>query len=133
MTTNAQTVETKDVADFRASDKPAVAICNHDLDTRKGCDLPDCRYCAECGLGGHTNFIERVTNWIDEGQVIQEGLSIKGPDLIAQITRRISLRELARRTGFSPTYLSQVANAKVVISPGAFVKILTMEASLDQA
>jgi AraC-like DNA-binding protein len=83
--------------------------------------------CAECGLDGHESFVDRVTNWIDEGKIIHEGLSYEGQSLIKKITRRISLRELARRTGFSPTYLSQVANGYVVISPGAFVKIATME------
>lgn len=126
MTTNAQTVETKEVADCGASNKPAVDICNHDLASRKACDLPDCRYCAACGLGGHTNFVERVTNWIDEGNEINEGLSFKGPELIAELTATISLRELSRRSGFSPTYLSLVANGKVTISPNAFVKLATM-------
>jgi transcriptional regulator with XRE-family HTH domain len=83
--------------------------------------------CAECGLGGHESFVERVTNWINESKIIREVLSYEGQSLITQITRRIPLRELARRTGFSPTYLSQVANGHVVISPGAFVKIATME------
>ena len=79
-------------------------------------------------MGGHTNFVERVTNWIDEGNVIQEGLSCKGPELIAELTRTISLRELARRSGLSPTYLSQVANGKVVVSPGAYVRLAGLEA-----
>lgn len=75
------------------------------------------------GFGNYTSFVERITNWIDEGNVIHEGLAYEAPKLVAQITRCISLRELARRTGLSATYLSQVANGHVVISPGAFVKI----------
>ena len=78
-------------------------------------------------MGGHTNFVERITNWIDEGETIREGLAINGPQLIVEATKTISLRELSRRTGFSPTYLSMVMNAKVVISPEAYVKISTME------
>lgn len=73
------------------------------------------------------NFIERITNWIDEGKEIHEGLAINGPKLIAKATKSISLRELSRRTGFSPTYLSLVMNAKVVISSKAYVKIAMME------
>jgi len=109
------------------TNNPMVDACNHDAASRKACDLPECRYCAECGFGGHTNFIERVTNWIDEGKIVREGLSYEGPELIVRITGRISLRELAKRTGLSPTYLSKVANGHVAISPGAFVKIATME------
>jgi len=72
-------------------------------------------------------FTERVMNWINEGNVIQAGLSCKGPELIAELTRTISLRELARRSDLSPTYLSQVANGKVVISPGAYVRLSELE------
>jgi hypothetical protein len=78
-------------------------------------------------MGGHTNFIERVTNWLDEGNEVRMGLAINGPSLIVEATKTISLRELARRTGFSPTYLSMVMNAKVVISPEAYLKIACME------
>lgn len=127
MTPKSQIPDTANVAEPPQSGEPGVAVCNHDRQQRQACDLPDCRYCAECGLGGHTNFVERVTNWIDEGKVINDGLSMHGPDLIARLTRTISLRELARRTGLSPTYLSQVANAKVTISPGAFVQIASLE------
>jgi hypothetical protein len=110
---------------------PAV-ICEHAFDKRKCCDLPTCKYCEECGMGGHTNFIERVTNWLDEGNEVRMGLAINGPMLIAEATRTISLRELSRRTGFSPTYLSMVMNAKVTISPEAYVKIACMELGADR-
>ena len=106
-------------------------ICKHGREQRKSCDLPECRYCEKCGMGGHTNFVERVTNWIDEGAIINEGLSICGPQLIAKLTRGISLRELARQTGLSPTYLSLVANAKVTISPGSFVKLSLLDKRRD--
>lgn len=46
-----------------------------------------------------------------------------GSELIAELTRTISLRELARRSDLSPTYLSQIANGKVVVSPGAYVRL----------
>lgn len=69
------------------------------------------------------HFVDRVVNWIDEGEVVRAGLAYEGPRLIRRLTRDISLRKVARRTGLSATYLSLVANGRAVISPKAFLKL----------
>lgn len=78
-------------------------------------------------LGCHTNFVERVENLIAEQQIVREGLWHEGPNLVDKLMRRWSLREAARRSGLSPTYLSQVLNSNVIISPGAFVALAELE------
>ena len=64
-----------------------------------------------------------VRDWIESGVKVRRVLSTSGSRIIRQVCGRISLRELSRRTGLSPTYLSQVATKKTVISPEAFLKV----------
>lgn len=80
-------------------------------------------YCPTCGLGPHQNFAERVKNMMDEQEIVREGLWHEGPSIVDRLSRRSSLRDVARRTGLSPTYLSQVLHGKVIISARAFVAL----------
>jgi transcriptional regulator with XRE-family HTH domain len=64
-----------------------------------------------------------VRDWIESGDKVRRILSSSGSKMIKKACQRISLRELARRTGLSPTYLSQVATKKTSISPEAFLKV----------
>jgi len=73
-----------------------------------------------------TTIAQRITNHIDEADVIRGLLTLEAPLLIRRITRpagSVSLRELARMTGLSPTYLSEVATGKKLISHGAYLKL----------
>lgn len=56
---------------------------------------------------------------------IDYDLTVQGRILIKLLTDKCgwSLRELARKSGLSPTYLSQVANGRVRISHGAYCRI----------
>jgi hypothetical protein len=64
-----------------------------------------------------------VQEWIESGDKVRRILSTSGSKVIKAACNSISLRELGRRTGLSPTYLSQIATKKIVISPEAFLKI----------
>jgi len=64
-----------------------------------------------------------VREWIESGDKVRRILSTSGSKVIKKACNSISLRELGRRTGLSPTYLSQVATKKIVISPEAFLKV----------
>lgn len=64
-----------------------------------------------------------VRDWIESGDKVRRILATNGSKVIKKACDNISLRELARKTGLSPTYLSQVATKKIVISPEAFLKV----------
>jgi len=89
--------------------------------------LPPSPYCPSCGLGKHTSFLERVEQLIAEQEVVREGLWHEGPALVDALMRRWSLREAGRRSGLSPTYLSQVLHSNVIISTSAFVRLAQLE------
>lgn len=64
-----------------------------------------------------------VREWIESGDKVRRILATNGSKVIRKACDSVSLRELGRRTGLSPTYLSQVATKKIVISPEAFLKV----------
>jgi len=84
-------------------------------------------YCPTCGLGPHQNFVDRIKNMLDEQEIVREGLWHEGPNLVDRLSRRSSLRDIARRSGLSPTYLSQVLNRKAIISARAFVSLSNLD------
>ena len=64
-----------------------------------------------------------VRRWIADGEKVRRLLASEGSKTVKAVCESISLRELGRRTGYSATYLSQVATGKTVISPVAFLKV----------
>jgi len=89
-------------------------------------------YCPTCGLGNHTSFAERVENMIAEQEIVREGLWHEGPRVVDTLMRRTSLRDVGRRSGLSPTYLSQVLHSKTIVSPAAFVALSQLERESKQ-
>lgn len=67
-----------------------------------------------------SDFGVRVQQLIVEHSDVKTQLRREGPRLIKKFCADDSLRELARQTGLSPTYLSSVKNKKSVISLVAF-------------
>lgn len=78
---------------------------------------------------------DRVLNWIVEGHLVRELLEREGSRAVARhvIEGPYSLRQLAKATKLSPTYLSGVLNKKVTISPSAFVKVCQVPVTLTEA
>lgn len=79
-------------------------------------------------------FARRVEKWLDEGDVIREGLSHEGHAIVHRLCGiekdgkgTMSLRAVARRTGLSATYISQILNRKASVSPEAYLKIAKLE------
>lgn len=73
-------------------------------------------------------FAERVQAWLDEEEIIREGLAYEAKQLISQLQDRggfaaISLRKLAREVGLSASYLSRVVHGKEIISPRAYLRL----------
>lgn len=68
-------------------------------------------------------FANRVNDWIEESGDIREGLDHYGHRLVESMCVGRTLRQLARDSGLSPTYLSQVNNERVIISPHAFARL----------
>jgi len=66
---------------------------------------------------------EQVELWLETRTSIRQKLATDGSVLVNAICEKISLRELSRKTGLSPTYISLVANGRTTISPEAFLKI----------
>jgi transcriptional regulator with XRE-family HTH domain len=62
---------------------------------------------------------------------IRKRLETHGPILVDEARGEYSLRDLARRTGFSAAYLSLVATRRQRISAGAFAR-LAREAELTR-
>ena len=65
---------------------------------------------------------ERVTAWLAEKAAIQSDLALEAPIILeSAMMTGLSLREIARQTKLSPTYLSQILNKKTVISSESFL------------
>jgi hypothetical protein len=67
----------------------------------------------------------------DEASEIRRGIDHEGPNVIRALQDRggwgaCSLRQIGRESGLSPTYLSQAASGKAILSPGAFVKLVRL-------
>lgn len=56
-----------------------------------------------------------------------------GQSVMKELMEWISLREVARRTNLSPTYLSVVRNGKSTVSPQAFVKLADLLREIESA
>lgn len=71
------------------------------------------------------HLARRVRAFLDEREAVMEGLHHEGSRVVALALarRKISLRELARRAGCSPTYLCQVSYGRVRISPEVYVRV----------
>lgn len=72
-------------------------------------------------------FADRVSDMLDEQIIVREGLAYEGPRLVEYLCRNQSLRQLSRESGLSPTYLSQVRNARTIISPEAYVSLAQLK------
>lgn len=66
---------------------------------------------------------------LDAAESVRRLLSKRGPKIVAALMKRMSLREVARRTELSPTYLSRVLNRTATISPAAFLKLVEITES----
>jgi len=67
--------------------------------------------------------VERVAAYVAEKEAIAKLLRDEGPRAIKAACKSISLRELARRTELSPTYLSQIGKGIISISADSFLKV----------
>ena len=68
-------------------------------------------------------FAERVRNWLDEGIAVHEGLAREGAELVRrlQLMPDQTFKSIARRSGLSKGYLSNVANGNRILNPESFV------------
>lgn len=78
-----------------------------------------CRRCMD-GLVGRILECGRIQDQIDDA------LPEFGPMVMDELMKDRSLREIGRKTELSPTYLSRVKNGVVVISPGAYLKLMQL-------
>ena len=70
---------------------------------------------------------EAIRDYLEGREEIAGALSAEGPRLLARLLKTRSLREIGRLTNLSPTYLSNVKNRKVNISPGAYLTLSELE------
>ena len=84
-----------------------------------------------------SDFAKRVRDWIAEGDSIKVGLGPAGRQVLLRLCGRhgspLSLRETARRTGLSPTYLCQCMSGVQTISPQSYVDLCRFENQLETA
>jgi len=70
---------------------------------------------------------ERIREHQHEGAAIRQQLWKEAPRLVSCLTSTVgSLRGLARESGLSATYLSQVLNEKRIISQGAYLRLVQL-------
>jgi AraC-like DNA-binding protein len=69
-------------------------------------------------------FVE-ISEFLQAEQAIRKRLAHDAPLIIrSAMDDGVSLRQLANRSGLSPTYLSAVLNKKSVISFGGYLKLI---------
>lgn len=76
----------------------------------------------------YTDLANDIESHEDEAKAIRMGIAHDGPGLITALQDRggfgaCSLRQIARESDLSPTYLSQCLNGKAILSHGAFVAL----------
>ena len=74
-------------------------------------------------MGDGNSREKMICDWEEAGQAISRQLPQWGAEIVNEARKFLSVRELARRTGLSPTYLSMVGTKKTVISTGAYLRI----------
>ena len=71
------------------------------------------------------SLVPRVREHLDERKAIADALKVQGPVVVDRLlnlgTWATSLRQLARDTDISPTYLSRIHREQLDISPGLFL------------
>lgn len=67
----------------------------------------------------------------DRYTLAQAALIKYGPAVIIELMEYISLREIGRRCGLSPTYLSRVKTGDATISVRSFVQIVELLANIE--
>lgn len=67
--------------------------------------------------------VDSVRRHIASTEKLKAALAKDGQVLAARVREKIGIREAARRTGLSATYICHVASGRVAISPGAFVTL----------
>ena len=77
------------------------------------------------------SFASRLEDHMDEELILREGLASEGPKIVRKLLRQHSFRSLAGKVELSPTYLSQVNQRKVIISPGAYLKLVRFDNGRD--
>lgn len=75
-----------------------------------------------------TDLADDIEAHEDEAREIRRGIAHEGPRLITALQDRggygaCSLRQIARESGLSPTYLSMALSGKVILSQRAFMEL----------
>lgn len=75
-----------------------------------------------------TDLADDIVQHDDESKAIRAGIAHLGPQLVTALRDvggfgATSVRQIARESGLSPTYVSQIGSGKVIASPSAFVTL----------
>ena len=62
----------------------------------------------------------------DRYDALRKASQADAPRVIAELRKQMSLRQIARRIGRSPTYVSMVANSLVVCSDDVYVALVEL-------
>ncbi len=73
---------------------------------------------------GYCESWSKVTD--ERDKLIREART-KGAKLCRHLSRKLGVREVARRIGVSPTYVSNVNHGTANLSPSAYCKLLQVE------
>jgi AraC-like DNA-binding protein len=72
----------------------------------------------------YKDYASFVREWEKEGHKIKRQIAAKSKMMIKEFMKKISLREVSRRTKLSPTYLSHILNGKTQVSISAYSKLV---------
>lgn len=65
----------------------------------------------------------QIKRWLADGRKIRDWIDNVAPRMISELCQEQSLRGLARKLSFSPTYLSQVRHSNVRLSVAGFLQL----------
>jgi len=77
------------------------------------------------------SFADKIREYLADKEIIREGLWHEGPALIRALQDRggfgaCSVRQIARESGYSATYLCRVARGQLIMAPRCYVKLAEM-------
>ena len=79
-------------------------------------------------LKSTTKKYEWIRDWVESGEEVKGILDEDGPEAIERLMMSgHSLRNIARQTHLSATYLSQIKNSNQRISPTSYLALLRLE------
>ncbi len=77
-------------------------------------------------MRNHQALVDKIDYHEAEKVDIALQLQKAGPEIISLLQDFMSIRAIARKTGFSPTYISFIGNGETLVSRGAYIRLVKL-------